>query len=71
VLELKHLEALQQLETLLFSIYHNIMNNDDEESRTFINETTGTWSKGDLCFGFNITRAFTIRKPKEFRGVSW
>jgi hypothetical protein len=28
--------------------------------RGFITETTGTWSKGDIFFGFNITRIFTI-----------
>lgn len=37
--------------------------------RTFINETSGDWSKGDIRFGFNITRAFTLRKPKELRNL--
>ncbi len=27
----------------------------------FITETTGTWRKGDLYFGFNISRVFTLR----------
>lgn len=49
----------------------HVSNSNGMTERTFINETTGTWTKGDLCFGFNITRAFTIRKPKEFRGVKW
>ena len=49
----------------------HVSNSNGMTERTFINETTGTWAKGDLCFGFNITRAFTIRKPKEFRGVKW
>jgi hypothetical protein len=35
--------------------------------RTFITETTGRWSKGDIHFGFNISRVFTIVKPKEFK----
>lgn len=35
--------------------------------RTFIHENTGRWSKGDIRFGFNISRVFTIKKPKEFR----
>jgi hypothetical protein len=35
--------------------------------RTFITETTGQWSKGDIHFGFNISRVFTIVKPKEFK----
>jgi hypothetical protein len=32
--------------------------------RTFISETTGKWSKGDINFGFNISRVFTIGKRK-------
>ncbi|MFK4996536.1 DUF5777 family beta-barrel protein, partial [Klebsiella pneumoniae] len=32
--------------------------------RTFITETTGKWSNGDIHFGFNISRVFTIVKPK-------
>ncbi len=34
----------------------------------FVNHTTDTWTKGQLHFGFNISRVFTIVKPKEFRG---
>lgn len=30
----------------------------------YITETTGDWTKGDIHFGFNISRVFTIRKPK-------
>ncbi|MBX7094076.1 MAG: hypothetical protein K1X56_05100 [Flavobacteriales bacterium] len=30
----------------------------------YITETTGKWGKGDICFGFNISRVFTIKKPK-------
>jgi len=30
----------------------------------FIGETTGKWSKGDVHFGFNISRVFTVVKPK-------
>lgn len=32
-----------------------------------LDSTTGSWMKGDIHFGFNISRVFTIRKPKEFR----
>lgn len=32
--------------------------------RTFIHETNGQWGKGDIHFGFNIARIFTIKKPK-------
>ena len=35
--------------------------------RTFIGQTTDSWAKGNLHFGFNISRVFTIVKPKEFR----
>ena len=33
----------------------------------FIAETTGNWLKGDIHFGFNISRAFVLKKPKEFK----
>jgi len=32
--------------------------------RTFISETTGEWGKGDIYFGFNISRVFTVGKRK-------
>lgn len=35
--------------------------------RSFISETTGKWSKGDIYFGFTINRVFTIVKPKTFQ----
>jgi hypothetical protein len=28
----------------------------------FIGETTGSWLKGDIHFGFNISRVFTLQK---------
>ncbi len=33
--------------------------------RTFISETTGDFFKGDIHFGFNISRVFTIRSPRK------
>ena len=33
--------------------------------RTFISETAGKWEKGDILFGFNISRVFTIKKVKK------
>jgi Membrane bound beta barrel domain (DUF5777) len=42
--------------------------------RNFIGQTTDNWSKGALHFGFNISRVFTIVKPKEFKnggGNAW
>ena len=32
--------------------------------KSFISETTGRWDKGDILFGFNISRVFTIKKRK-------
>ena len=33
--------------------------------RTFISETTGLWEKGDIYFGFNISRVFTVGRRKK------
>ena len=33
--------------------------------RTFISETTGDWLKGDIHFGFNISRVFTLKDPRK------
>ncbi|MGB8492473.1 MAG: DUF5777 family beta-barrel protein [Bacteroidales bacterium] len=32
--------------------------------KAFIAETTGDWLQGDIHFGFNISRVFTLKKPK-------
>jgi Membrane bound beta barrel domain (DUF5777) len=32
--------------------------------RTFISETTGDWGKGDINFGFNISRVFSVGKRR-------
>lgn len=38
----------------------------------FVTATTDTWTKGQLHFGFNISRVFTVVKPKEFKkDASW
>jgi hypothetical protein len=37
-------------------------NSQGMSERTFISETTGLWEKGDIFFGFNISRVFTIGK---------
>jgi hypothetical protein len=39
-------------------------NSQGMSERTFISETTGDWSKGDIFFGFNISRVFTIGKKR-------
>ena len=33
--------------------------------RTFISETTGQWGKGDIHFGFNISRVFSLQGKKK------
>lgn len=37
--------------------------------RTVIGQTTGRWEKGDIHFGFNISRIFTLVRPKEFKNT--
>lgn len=32
--------------------------------RAFITETVGAWEAGDIHFGFNISRVFTLHRPK-------
>ena len=32
--------------------------------RTFVGQTEGDFFKGDIHFGFNITRTFQLKKPK-------
>lgn len=49
----------------------HVSNSNGMTPRTFINETTGSWGKGDLRFGFNINRVFTLKKPKELRNLKF
>ncbi|MCW3121692.1 MAG: hypothetical protein JWQ38_1184 [Flavipsychrobacter sp.] len=42
-------------------------NSQGMSDRTFIGQTTDSWGKGALHFGFNISRVFTVVKPKEFK----
>ncbi len=35
--------------------------------RAVIGQTNGDWGSGDIHFGFNISRVFTIVQPKEFK----
>lgn len=37
--------------------------------RSVIGQTTGLWDKGNIHFGFNISRVFTIVRPKEFKNT--
>ena len=31
--------------------------------KAFITNTTGDWGKGEVRFGFNLSRVFTVRRP--------
>ena len=44
-----------------------LTNSQGLTDRTFMGQTTDSWDKGALHFGFNISRVFTIVKPREFR----
>ena len=38
-----------------------------ENMESIITQTTGKWQNGDIFLGFNISRIFTVVKPKEIR----
>lgn len=40
----------------------HVTNSRGMTERTFINETIGKWDKGDLLFGFNISRVFSLKR---------
>jgi hypothetical protein len=42
----------------------HVTNSTGMTERTFINETYGGWEKGDLLFGFNISRVFSLKKKR-------
>jgi len=50
-----------------------LSNSQGLTERTFIGQTTDSWSTGAIHLGFNISRVFTVVKPKEFRNTptSW
>ncbi|MFN0032208.1 MAG: DUF5777 family beta-barrel protein [Flavobacteriales bacterium] len=43
----------------------HITNSYPMNEKGFITETTGKWSKGDIQFGWNISRVFTIKQRKQ------
>jgi hypothetical protein len=45
-----------------------LTNSDAMTERSFIGKTTGDISEGAIHFGFNISRVFTIVRPKDFEG---
>lgn len=42
----------------------HLTNSTGMTPRSYITETTGNWGDGGIHFGFNVNRAFTIKKPK-------
>lgn len=53
-----------ELETAGHVFQLTLTNSTGMTEKTFIAETRGQWNKGDIHLGFNISRVFTIRKPK-------
>lgn len=45
----------------------HLTNSRGMTERYLVGETTGRWLKGDIHFGFNVSRVFTVNKPKEFK----
>ncbi len=43
----------------------HVSNSAGMNERAFIAETNNTWAKGQIAFGFNISRIFQIKKPKK------
>jgi len=49
----------------VFQIF--LTNSMGENMESIITQTGGKWSNGNIFLGFNISRIFTLVKPKEFR----
>ena len=47
----------------------HITNSPGISERVMLGQTTDSWANGDIHYGFNISRVFTIVKPKEFKKV--
>lgn len=45
-------------------------NSTGTDHRAFLTQNTGKWSKGDIRFGFNVSRVFTIVAPKELKPLN-
>ncbi len=56
-----------EIETAGHVFQLHFTNSTGMTERSFIAENTGRWSKGDIHFGFNISRVFTIKKPKDIK----
>jgi hypothetical protein len=44
----------------------HLTNSRGMTEKILIGETTGEWLAGDIHFGFNVSRVFTVVKPKDF-----
>ncbi|MFA9290533.1 MAG: DUF5777 family beta-barrel protein [Solirubrobacteraceae bacterium] len=42
-------------------------NSKGTDHRSFLTDTTNSWSNREIGFGFNVSRVFTLVKPKELR----
>jgi hypothetical protein len=51
----------------IFQIF--LTNAMGENTESIITQTTGKWQNGNIFLGFNISRIFTVVKPKEFRNA--
>jgi hypothetical protein len=40
-------------------------NSKPMNEKGFITETTGDWKEGDIQFGFNVSRIFSVVKPRK------
>lgn len=45
-------------------------NSSGMTERTYVGRTTDKWTDGGIRFGFNISRVFTVRKPREFKNLT-
>lgn len=53
-----------EIETAGHVFQFHVTNSTGMTERTFIAETQGRWNKGDIHFGFNISRVFVIKRAK-------
>lgn len=45
----------------------HLTNSRGMTEKYLVGENIGSWGNGDIHFGFNVSRVFTLKKPKEFR----
>jgi hypothetical protein len=45
----------------------HLTNSRGMTEKFLVGETTGQWEDGDIHFGFNVSRVFTLKKPEEYR----